>query len=76
MIDKYGKRALVTVGTMVLIATAGCSYLNRKLGLPDDHPAEQVSEIVIEAAIKHNTGATVDIDLSHEDEMTYPEADE
>lgn len=80
MIDKHGRNALLTVGLIVVLFTAGCSYINAKMGLPDDHPAEQMAEIVIESVIKHNTGASVDIDLSEDSDdnpdKIYPDAED
>jgi len=38
-------------------AMVSCSYLNKRAGLPDDHPVEQLAEFVIE----QQTGLDVDL---------------
>ena len=48
--------ALIMAGALV----GGCSMVNRKLNLPDDHWVEELAEDHIEAQIG------IDIDLSHE----------
>lgn len=71
MNDLQGKKALITVGTIVTIATllflAGCAYLNQQLGLPNDNPGEQVIEAAIDAAFKQQTGVDPNIDLTPEE---------
>lgn len=54
---------------MLLLATAvtfcnGCSKLNQKLGLPDDHPIEENIEEWIEEQIDGATGVRPNIDLT------------
>ena len=72
-IDNQGKKALTLVGLIVIIATllflVGCSYLNQQLDLPNDNPAEEAIEEVLDGLILQETGIDPEIDLT-------PEADE
>lgn len=82
-IDDQGKKSLKIVGAIVLIATilffsVGCSYFNKKMELPNDHPAEEVLEEVIDSVLESHIGIDPDIDLTHDDDpnKVYPEAEE
>lgn len=83
MIDKHGRTAIIIVGAIVLLAAlvSGCAALNERAGLSNDNPIEQIAEQVIDAAIEHETGVDIDIDLTPELDdddpaKVYPEADE
>lgn len=57
------KRLIMKIAIAMLVAgglVGGCSYINTKLGLEDDHFIEEI----LEHHIEEQTG--LDIDLSHE----------
>lgn len=57
------QRWLVRLAIAVLVigcTVGGCSYINKKIGLSDDHLLEEI----LEHHIEKETG--LDIDLSHE----------
>ena len=57
--DKLGcALKIVILITVVVLISAGCSYINKKLGWPDDNIAEEF----IEGGIRSQTG--IDIDLT------------
>lgn len=45
------------ISVVLMSAMVSCSYLNRQLNLPDDHPIEEFAEFVIE----QQTGLDVDL---------------
>jgi len=51
---------LMVWGAIAAVSFGGCSYLNKRAGLENDHVAEQA----VEALIEHHTG--LEIDLSPE----------
>jgi len=49
------KTAIVCIVLMCTVVS--CSYLNKQLNLPDDHPMEELTEFVIEK----QTGLDIDL---------------
>ena len=52
--------ALTTVTTQC----TSCSYINEKVGLPDDNPIEEAVEDVIDAVVVYELGVNPNIDLT------------
>lgn len=48
---------LAFVALVIALAFVSCSYLNKQLNLPEDHPIEQLTEFVIE----QQTGLDIDL---------------
>ena len=61
-IPKYVRWFMRGVVLLVVIASlvGGCSYINRKIGIADDHPLEQAIELYIES----ETGLSLDLSPS------------
>ncbi len=59
-VKKMTVLSLVGIGVLFILFAGGCSYLNRKAGLQDDHLLEETVEVLIE----YKTG--VDLDLTPE----------
>lgn len=73
---KYETSLIVACSALffIIIALASCSYLNEKIGLPNDNPIEEaledISREVAEGAIRSATGIDVElpeIDFTPED---------
>lgn len=64
MMIEQDKRVRIMIMRMIVITLfmscilGGCSYINKQLGLKNDHPAEQLLEFYIEKEIG------IEIDLS------------
>lgn len=48
---------VLVIGIVLILIAVGCSYVNKKFGWVDDHPAEEILESVIQS----QTGVEIDL---------------